>query len=226
MLHVPHLEAIAIADQILRVGFEVVVRVAHEPEVRWLCDEDATLEHLQGARQHETVEEDRLLVHLPVAVRVLKHDDAPARLTFVRRFQVGHVPEQLDDPHPAPRIPVDDDGILDHGLASDEFHVVSGRQEEGLHLVLRGKDGCLRIGGIERRRPLSFALTSVCRHAGGDDGEEHERRSSSRHEGSGGRTSRRPPSIGNLRKIGRIGLRCQYTFLVLLAMIAAHKGAT
>ena len=66
-------------DELLGVGLQIAVGVAREPEVRRLGDEHAAVEHLQRARQHEAVEEDRLLVHLAVAVRVLEHDDAAGR---------------------------------------------------------------------------------------------------------------------------------------------------
>ena len=73
--------------------------------MRRLGDEHALVEHLQGPRQDEAVDEDGLLVHLAVAVRVFEHADAAGRLALVRGGQVLHVSDQLDDPHAVPSDP-------------------------------------------------------------------------------------------------------------------------
>ena len=60
---------VGVGDELLGVGAQVAVGVAGEPEVGRLADEHAAIEHLQRPRQNQLVEEDRLLVHLPVVVR-------------------------------------------------------------------------------------------------------------------------------------------------------------
>ena len=90
---------------LFRVGAKIAVGVAREPEVRRLGDEDAVLEDLDRPRQHETVEEHRLLVHPPVVVRILEDTDAAGRLELARRRQILHVAEHLDHPHAPLRCP-------------------------------------------------------------------------------------------------------------------------
>src|SRR5262245_59884787 len=71
--------AVVGSDLRLNVGFAVAVRVLHEPEVRRGADEYAALDDRDGTRQHQVVRKYRLLVVLPVVIRILKNGDLSDR---------------------------------------------------------------------------------------------------------------------------------------------------
>ena len=75
--------AVVVADEILRVGFEVAISVAREPEVRRFRDENAAIQDLDRARQDQLVEKDRPLVHLAVVVLILEDSDATERFSRI-----------------------------------------------------------------------------------------------------------------------------------------------
>ena len=137
------------ADQLLRVGAEVAVGVMREPEVGRCGHEDAVVEHLHGARQHETVHEDRGLVHPAIPVRILEHDDAAYRAVLAGALQVRHEAAHLDDVHAAVGIEVDGDGILHERFRRHEFQAVSGQQVKKRLLL---GSGVYRRNGFRRAR--------------------------------------------------------------------------
>jgi hypothetical protein len=137
VLDVAQLLAIRIDHQLFRIRFQIAVRVLGEPQMRWLADQHAFVEHLEGARQDKAVHEHGLLVHLAVVVSVFQYADSSDRLALARCGQVSHVPPFLDDPHAAIRIPIDEDRLLDHGFAGHKLNVVAGRHVERIHLVSR-----------------------------------------------------------------------------------------
>jgi hypothetical protein len=172
VLHVRHLRAVGVGDPLFRVGLQIAVGVTRQPQVRRFGDEDATIEHLERARQHQLVEKDGLLVHLPVAVGVLEHADAADWLQLGRRRHVLHVARHLDDPQASIRIPIDDDGLLDRRLARDELEAVARRQHDGLHRRFRRQDRGLRRHRLKRRRPGLSALVGIAGGQRGGDGDD------------------------------------------------------
>ena len=136
-------------DLLLLVHPEVAVGVVHQPGVRGLADEHALVEHFQRPRQDQAVGEHGPLVHLPVVVHVLEDDDAADRLHVgLGRREIRHEARHLDRPQTPRRIPVDDDGILDHRLAGHELEVIARRHVEGLQ----------GVGGRQRRRLIRDLL--------------------------------------------------------------------
>jgi hypothetical protein len=61
VLDVAFARAVRIGDELAVVDPIVTVRVAHEPQVRWLAHEQTALDCLDGARQDQLVGEDRAL---------------------------------------------------------------------------------------------------------------------------------------------------------------------
>ena len=173
--------AVRVGHQLLGVGAQIAVGVARQPEIRRLGDQHAAVEDLQGARQHEAVEEDRPLVHLPVIVHVFEDDDPAGGIAFRGRGEIGHEPRHFDRPQPSVRIEVDQDRILDHRLRRDELEAVAWRREDGLH----GRGGSEHRGlfrhVLERRRPLTACLKPVAdrnrrdreERGGADSGAQH-----------------------------------------------------
>ncbi len=157
--------AVLIGDELLAVGLEIAVGVAGEPQVGRFGDEHAAIEDLQRARQDQLVEEDGLLVHLPVAVAIFEHADAAQRFVLGRCGDVLHIADHLDDPEPALRIPIDEDWLLDHRFAGHELDVIPRRHRERLHLVGGREDGRLGRRRVDRGRPATlFELCAVAAH--------------------------------------------------------------
>ena len=90
---------------LLHVGHAVALRVLHKPQRRWLRDEHAAIHAEQPARQDEAVGEDGALVHLPIAVGVLQHDDATERLVLALAFHIVHVAAHFADEKSALLVP-------------------------------------------------------------------------------------------------------------------------
>ncbi len=141
MLDVGFQPAVVVGDELFRIGAEIAVRVAGEPQVGRFGDQHTVRQHFERARQHQLVEEHRLLVHPPVIIEILEDADPSERLALAGRGDVRHVAEHLDYPHASIRIEVDEHGLFDHRLARDELDVVSGREEEPRHLVFRRAHG-------------------------------------------------------------------------------------
>ena len=182
--------AVGIADELLRVGLEIAVGVLHQPQVRWLSDQDAVVGHLDRSRQHQLVREHGPLVHDAVAILIFQDDNVVDRLARVHRVRFGHEPGHLENPQPPVRIEIDGDGIHDQRLFGDELRVISGRQHERLRLFLGRENGGLRRclvdlpgpgitrrghTGRPRRRPGRPGLDRV-HHSDGSNGEHRERR--------------------------------------------------
>ncbi len=124
---------VPVGHELTRVGVEVAVRVAHQPQVWRLADEHAVFQHLDRPRENETVGEDGSLVHHAVMVRVFEHHDPANRIEVrLRRGQRLDESGHLDHPDAALRIPVDHDRVLDQGFTGDEFETVARRQRERL----------------------------------------------------------------------------------------------
>jgi hypothetical protein len=133
--------AVGIGDRLFRVSLAVPVGVLHVPEVRRFRHQHPFVEHFQRPRQYEAVGEDRPFVHPAVAVGVLERDDAAGRVVLVAGADVGHVARHLDRPQPAFLVPVDDDRILDEGLARHELEPVTRRQRHRRELLRGRQDG-------------------------------------------------------------------------------------
>jgi hypothetical protein len=132
-----------VGDQLLRIGFEIAVGVPHHPEAARFPDEHPVIEHFQGARQDQTIGEDRSLVHDAVVIGILEHDHVPDRVQVrFLRLQVPDEPRHLDDPQASGEIPIHDGWILNERFAGHELDVIAGRHEECL-------DG---VGWREHRR--------------------------------------------------------------------------
>ena len=129
--------AVIVANQLARVCAQVARCVPRQPEVGWSSHENAVLEHLHRARQHQAVHEDGGLVHPPVMIRILEYHDAPSRTVLTRALKVGHEAAHLDDVHPAVGIEVDRDGILHQWLGRHELEPVTVHGAKA-HLLLAG----------------------------------------------------------------------------------------
>ena len=66
-----------------------------------LSDEDAVAVEHQRAGQDDVIEEDRTLIHAPVAVGIAEHDHRALGLGFRRAVEVFHVARHLHDPEAA-----------------------------------------------------------------------------------------------------------------------------
>ena len=129
--------AVVVADQILRVGFEVAIGVARKPEVGRFRDENTAIQNLDRAWQDQLVEKDRPLVHLAVVVLILEDRDAAERFSRIGARRVRHEPKHLDDPQPAFEVVVDRDWIDHHRFAGDELNAIAGRDVKRLELGVR-----------------------------------------------------------------------------------------
>ena len=88
VLRIPLEPPVLLRDELLGIHAQVAVRIAHEPHVGRLGDEDTTVEDLQRPREHEPVGKHGALVHPAVAVHVLEDHDAADRLVLVRTGDV------------------------------------------------------------------------------------------------------------------------------------------
>ena len=150
-----------VRDQLLGVGAQVSVRVAHQPDVGRLGNQDAVLEDFQRSHEHETVGEHRPLVHSPVAVRVFEHDDAADRIVLGRAGQIRHEARHFDSPETSVGVPVDRDRFLDQRLARHELDVIARRHVERLQGVLgRERWGFVRHS-LNARRPRAVGRRAL-----------------------------------------------------------------
>ena len=88
-------------DLRLLIGLTVAVGIAAEPEVWRGADQGAIAVQHQRARQNDVIEEDRALIHAPVAVGIAEHDHRALGLGFRRAVEVFHVARHLHDPEAA-----------------------------------------------------------------------------------------------------------------------------
>ena len=142
--------AVCAVHLLLQVGDTRALRVLHKPHHGRLRDEHAAIHAQDRARQDEAVGKDGALVHLPVAVRILEHDDAAERLVLALALDVLHVAAHFADKEASLFIPTLRNWRLDHRLSGDELDVETLRDFERLQLLLRGE----RL----RRRELEFNL--------------------------------------------------------------------
>ena len=101
MLDVGVEPAVGVGDELFRVGLQVAVGVAGQPEVRRLADEHAVVEHLQRARQDQPSRKTVFLSILPSSFGIFEDADAAERLALAGRGDVVHVAAHLDDPQAA-----------------------------------------------------------------------------------------------------------------------------
>ena len=83
------------------IGLTVAVGIAAEPEVWRGADQGAIAVEHQRAGQNDVIEEDRSLIHAPVAVGIAEHDHRTLGLCFGRTVEVFHVARHLHDPEAA-----------------------------------------------------------------------------------------------------------------------------
>jgi hypothetical protein len=142
------LAAIAVVggDHGLLIGFSIVIGIATEKEFRRRCDQHAIARQSNRAREHEPVEEDGGLIHLPVAVGVFQDRDPSARLAFAAAGDALHVPAHLADPEPAVGVEGDGDGVLHHRLFRDQIDMKTFGQLERADLLLTREKGDGFIG--------------------------------------------------------------------------------
>ena len=86
------------------------------------------VEDLERARQYQAIGKDRPFVHSAVPVHVLENGDIADGILGIAPGRVRKKRLQLEDPHPAVGIEVDDDRRLDQRLGSHELRVVARRQ--------------------------------------------------------------------------------------------------
>ena len=153
--------AVAVGDERAPIRFQVAVIIGHQPDVRWLGDEDAAIEDLDGSCEDQAVGENGALVHAPVGIGIFEHDHPANRLVLVRSGQIGHEAGHLDHPESAARIPVHGDRFLDRGLAGDELDQVAGRHEERLQRLLGRQRRRLGRHLLHVRRPGPVRLRAL-----------------------------------------------------------------
>jgi hypothetical protein len=169
-------QPVLVRHHFLRVDLQVAVRVAHEPQLAWLADEDPAIEHLERAGQYQPVRKDRALVHHAVVVRVLEHRDVADWIQIgFRCLQIAHVPGHLDDPDPPLEIPVHHDGILHERLAGDELDVIARRHVEALHGVGGRQHRGLVRDLLHAGRPLTVRRRALGSHDAGHRHREENR---------------------------------------------------
>jgi hypothetical protein len=127
------------ADLRAFVAAQIAVFVGAEPQLRRLLQQDAAFHEGEAAGHDQLVEEDGALVGLAVAVFIGEHDDAADGIALAAALHVAHVALILDDPDAPLGIELKEDRALHHRLAGDEFRAVTGRELEGLRLLLRRK---------------------------------------------------------------------------------------
>ena len=211
MLDVRVTAAVLVRDEILRIGLEVAVRVAHQPEIRRLTDEHAVSEHLQRSRKDQPLGEHGPLVHPAIVVRILEHHDPTERLVLVGGGDRVHVADHFDDPHAALWIEVDRNRVLNHRLAGDELdpvarlknerlHRVSGRKGgRGSHRLGRGRGAGLRFG---TGRHLLNGRAGEEYHDGKSTRFDHVQKASERRQHQGARSAS-PCASGQMTEIVR-----------------------
>jgi len=69
------------------------------------ADQNAIIQRQNHARQDEVVDEHRVPIVMPVAVRALPHGDAADRVFFVMGVQIEHVAAHLGNIHAAVPVP-------------------------------------------------------------------------------------------------------------------------
>ena len=106
---------VVVRDELLRVGFQIAVRVAHEPEAAGLADEHAA--DRAPSRARGRISPSANTVRLSILPSWLV-SSSTTTLPIGSRFGSGacksrHEAGHLDDPQPPVGIPVDDRRILD-----------------------------------------------------------------------------------------------------------------
>ena len=137
--HVRH-TARACVEELFLVRDAVTVRVGvavHVAAVRLQHEEHAILKRVRHARQHEVVDEHRVLVVQAVTVCIFVAGDAADRLARCRALRVLHVGPHLEDVHPPVSVERHADGILDQRVGEHWLDLEAGRQQEILELPLR-----------------------------------------------------------------------------------------
>ena len=125
----------------LFVGLAVAVGVAAEPKVRRGADEHAVAVEHQRAGQDDVIEEDRALIHAPVAIGIAEHDHRTLGLGLGRSVEVFHVARHLDDPETAIGSELQDRRVADQRGLGDEFDAIARRDLEATKRLL-GRERC------------------------------------------------------------------------------------
>ena len=210
MLGVAALDADVGAQHLAGVGLQVAVGVLGENQLRRRDHQHAAVEHFDGARHDEAVEEHGALVDLAVIVGVLEHRDVGDGRVLPLACEIRHEPAHLDHPQAAVGVHVEPDGIDHERLARDELEAVTRREAErasrGLgrerrrHGVGRSHDRGRRRGCLGRGRGAGSeeARANPCREAESDP-------QSSRLAPTSHRTSSVPPTPVTAARVRRRG---------------------
>ena len=136
--------------RLLFVRDAVAIRVGVDEEIVRVClahDDAPLVQRHEHPRQHELVDENRVLVIHAVAFRRPVQGDAADLVELVLAIDVLHVAAQLGDKHPPVAIERDHARLLDVRLAQHQLKLVAGRELEGLEFVLRAQRLHRRLGG-------------------------------------------------------------------------------
>jgi hypothetical protein len=148
--------AVIVRDQLFVVGFAVVVGVAHEPEIRRLCDQHAIGDECEGAREDQSARELGALVHAAIVVRVFERGDRADGRVFADAVHIGHVSAHLDDPHSAIGRDADGYRVEQQRIARDNLDLEAGRDAQRFQCSFRTQWWRGRGLDVFRRRLLLF----------------------------------------------------------------------
>ena len=148
---------VILRDFRLRICHAVAVRVAHEPQVRWLPDQYAIANQRHRARHHEVLRKNGALVHPPVAIRILEHRDHSERLVFTLPINVVHVTAHFEHPELSVRRDLHRDRVAHERVCRDEFNVKPLRDRKRFQRLFRRQDRRGRDHDVRRWRSLHFA---------------------------------------------------------------------
>ena len=145
----------AVLDHFLGVGLEIAVGVAGLDQIRRLADQGAiVIQDLEGARQHQLVQEDGALVEDAVAIGILKDHDIADRLGHVDHLLADGIALHFDHPEPAIAVVLGHDRVRDQRVGCHQLHLEARRHAESLGLLLGSqRRRKLRLVGLHLGRP-------------------------------------------------------------------------
>ena len=129
-------------EQLLAVSDAVVVRIGELPHlvgIRFHRQDRVLAEREYEPREHELVDEHRVLLVDAVVVDVLVDGNAADRLELAARIGVLHVAADLEHEHAAVAVEGDLRRLLDLRIGQHRLQLVAGRQQEPFLFVGRGE---------------------------------------------------------------------------------------